>query len=139
MSLEPSNTLEKEVVESVENEELRLDRLAAFGRAMSDPIRIRMLGMLAAAAKEGRGCCGLPNLGVPASEDDSPGICVCEFTEVYGLGQSKVSYHLGKLREAGLVKEEKRGRWSFYSLDVEAADDLLGEAGAHLGLSAGDV
>ncbi|MGI8539429.1 MAG: ArsR/SmtB family transcription factor [Rubrobacteraceae bacterium] len=113
-------------------EEIRAEKLAAFGRAMSDPIRVKMLGMLAAAAKEGRGCCGLPNLGAPVGDDDSPGICVCEFVEVYGLGQSKVSYHLAKLKEAGLVKEEKRGRWSFYSLDIEAADGLLGEARAHL-------
>ncbi|MGH3089677.1 MAG: ArsR/SmtB family transcription factor [Rubrobacteraceae bacterium] len=112
--------------------ELRVERLVAFGRAMSDPIRVKMLGMLADAANDGRGCCGLPNLGAPV-EDGDGSVCVCEFTEVYGLGQSKVSYHLGKLREAGLVKEEKRGRWSFYSLDVEAAEDLLGEAGAHLG------
>ncbi len=121
-------------------EETRVEKLVAFGRAMSDPIRIRMLGMLAAAAKEGRGCCGLPNLGAPVGDDgdDSPGICVCEFVEVYGLGQSKVSYHLGKLREAGLVKEEKRGRWSFYSLDTGAAEDLLGEAGDYLGRGSGN-
>lgn len=132
MSVKQSNV---STVESIENEELRVGRFAAFGRAMSDPIRVKMLGMLAAAAKDGRGCCGLPNLGAPVDDDDSPGICVCEFVEVYGLGQSKVSYHLGKLKEAGLVKEEKRGRWSFYSLDVEAAEDLLDEAGAHLGWS----
>jgi hypothetical protein len=34
-------------------------------RALSDPIRVRMLGMLAAEAAEGRGCCGLPDLGAP--------------------------------------------------------------------------
>ena len=46
-------------------------------RALSDPIRVRMLGMLAAVAAEGRGCCGLPDLGAPVSgEEDSPGICV---------------------------------------------------------------
>lgn len=119
-------------VESVENEEARVGRLVAFGRAVSDPIRARMLGTLAAAANGGRGCCGLPSLGAPA-EDGDGSVCVCEFVEVFGLGQSKVSYHLGKLKEAGLVNEEKRGRWSFYSLDTEAADSLLGEAARHLG------
>ena len=48
------------------------------------------------------------------------------------MGQSKVSYHIRKLKDAGLVKEEKRGKWSFYSLDREAADVLLGEAVTHL-------
>lgn len=124
-------------VEALENEEARVGRLVAFGRAMSDPVRVKMLGMLSAAANEGRGCCGLPNLGVPA-EDGDGSVCVCEFSEVYGLGQSKVSYHLGKLREAGLVKEEKRGRWSFYSLDGEVARGLLDEASAHLGISFGE-
>lgn len=105
-----------------------VERLVAFGRALSDPIRVRMLGMLAA----GRGCCDLPDCGVP-SEDQDAGICVCEFERFFATGQSKVSYHLGKLKEAGLVREEKRGRWSFYSLDREAARSLLAGAENHLG------
>ena len=105
------------------------DRIVALGRALSDPIRVRMLGMIA----EGRSCCDLPDLGVPAEEEDK-GICVCEFEGYYGMGQSKVSYHLGKLKEAGLVREEKRGKWSFYSLDREAAGQLLVETGNHLGV-----
>jgi ArsR family transcriptional regulator, arsenate/arsenite/antimonite-responsive transcriptional repressor len=103
------------------------DRIVALGRALSDPIRVRMLKMIA----EGRSCCDLPDLGVPAEGEDR-GICVCEFEGYYGMGQSKVSYHLGKLREPGLVREERRGKWSFYSLDREAADQLLAEAGNHL-------
>jgi ArsR family transcriptional regulator, arsenate/arsenite/antimonite-responsive transcriptional repressor len=111
----------------------RVDHVVALGRALSDPIRVRMLGMLAAEAAEGRGCCGLPDLGAPVSgEGDSPGICVCEFEECFELGQSRVSYHMRKLKEAGLVREERRGRWSFYSLDREAARDLLADTGKHL-------
>ena len=102
-------------------------RLVALGRALSDPIRVRMLGMMAAAADAGRGCCGLPDLGVPAGEGDAA-ICVCEFQDRFGMGQSRVSYHVKKLKEAGLVREEKRGRWSFYSLDREIAGELLGGA-----------
>ena len=44
------------------------------------------------------------------------------------MGQSKISYHMRKLKDAGLVREERRGKWSFYSLDREAAGALLGEA-----------
>jgi DNA-binding transcriptional ArsR family regulator len=55
-------------------DEERAGRLAALGRALSDPIRVKMLGMLA----EGRGCCELPDCGVPAKDQDA-GICVCEF------------------------------------------------------------
>jgi ArsR family transcriptional regulator len=100
-----------------------VDRLVALGRALSDPIRVRMLGMMA----EGGGCCDFSGSGVPADEGEE-GICVCEFEEHFGMGQSKVSYHVRKLKDAGLVREEKCGKWSFYSLDREAAGELLGEA-----------
>jgi ArsR family transcriptional regulator, arsenate/arsenite/antimonite-responsive transcriptional repressor len=103
----------------------------ALGRALSDPIRVKMLGMMAEAAASGRGCCDLPELGVPASEGDV-GICVCEFEDRFGMGQSKVSYHMRKLKEAGLVWEERRGKWSFYSLERETAGRLLAEAGQAL-------
>jgi ArsR family transcriptional regulator len=108
--------------------EERVERIVALGRALSDPIRVRMIGMMA----EGRSCCDLPELGVPA-EDEDKGICVCEFEDYFGLGQSKVSYHVRKLKEAGLVREEKRGKWSFYSLDKESAAEIVGEAERHLG------
>jgi ArsR family transcriptional regulator, arsenate/arsenite/antimonite-responsive transcriptional repressor len=104
-----------------------VDRLVALGRALSDPIRVRMLGMMA----DGRGCCDFSGSGVPAEEADQ-GICVCEFEDHFGMGQSKVSYHVRKLKEAGLVREERRGKWSFYSIDREAARELLGEAEKHL-------
>ena len=107
----------------VEDEE-RVGRIVALGRALSDPIRVRMLGMMAG----GRGCCSLPDCGVPA-EDQDAGICVCEFEGYFGMGQSKVSYHMARLKEAGLVREEKRGKWSFYSLDSGAAERLAAEAG----------
>ncbi len=109
-------------------EAIRVERLVALGRALSDPIRVRMLGMMA----EGRSCCDLPDLGAPVDEG-SPGICVCEFEDYFGMGQSKVSYHVRKLKEAGIVREEKRGKWSFYSLDQEAVRGLLGEATEHFG------
>ena len=114
----------------------RVESIVALGRALSDPIRVRMLGMMADAAASGRGCCDLPDLGVPA-EDGDAGICVCEFEDRFGMGQSKVSYHMRKLKEAGLVREEKRGRWSFYSLEGEAARKLLGGLSEHLGTRAG--
>lgn len=113
----------------------RVEQLAAFGRAISDPIRVRMLGMMAEAASSGRGCCGLPNLGVPADEGEQ-GICVCEFQDRFSMGQSKVSYHVKKLKDAGLVLEEKRGKWAFYSLDRETARHLLDAAADHLGTGA---
>jgi ArsR family transcriptional regulator, arsenate/arsenite/antimonite-responsive transcriptional repressor len=104
-----------------------VERLVALGRALSDPIRVRMLSMMA----DGRSCCDFSDSGVPAGEGDE-GICVCEFEEHFGMGQSKVSYHMTKLKDAGLVHEERRGKWAFYSLDREAASGLLGEAADRL-------
>ncbi|QIN85221.1 metalloregulator ArsR/SmtB family transcription factor [Rubrobacter tropicus] len=106
-----------------------MERLVSLGRALSDPIRVEMLGMMSG----GRGCCSLPECGVPA-EDQDAGICVCEFEAYFGMGQSKVSYHLRKLKDAGLVTEEKRGRWSFYSLKRDTTRVLLAETAGHLGL-----
>ncbi len=130
-SYAPVPTLDSDA--SVKEE--RFARLAALGRALSDPIRVRMLGLMATAATEGRRCCDLPDLGVPASFENTedPGICVCEFEDIFGMGQSKVSYHVRKLKDAGLVWEERRGKWNFYSLDKEAVRKLLHETGEHLG------
>jgi ArsR family transcriptional regulator, arsenate/arsenite/antimonite-responsive transcriptional repressor len=126
VSREELGVVEENGVRRVGPEE-GVDRLVALGRALSDPIRVRMLGMMA----EGRGCCDFSGSGVPADEGDE-GICVCEFEDHFGMGQSKVSYHMRKLKDAGLVREERRGRWSFYSLDRGAARDLLADAEKHL-------
>ncbi len=115
-----------------ELKEREIGRLVALGRALSDPIRVRMLGMMSG----GRACCDLPDCGVP-TEDQDAGICVCEFERYFDMGQSKISYHLGKLKEAGLAHEEKRGRWSFYSLNREVAGQLLRNAEALLAVSGG--
>ena len=114
--------------------EMRVERLVALGRALSDPIRVRMLSMMA----EGRGCCDFSDSAAPAVEGEE-GICVCEFEEAFSMGQSKVSYHVRKLKDAGLILEEKRGKWSFYSLDRAAVRDLLGDAAGHLGTEAEPV
>ena len=100
-----------------------VDRLVALGRALSDPIRVRMLSMMA----DGRSCCDFSGSGVPTLEGEE-GICICEFEDKFSMGQSKISYHMKKLKDAGLVLEERRGKWSFYTLDREAAGELLGEA-----------
>jgi ArsR family transcriptional regulator len=97
--------------------------LARVAKALSDPIRLGMLDMMT----QGRGCCGLidpAERGVPGSGDPD-GICVCEFQEQFGLAQSKASYHLRVLKDAGLVTEETRGKWSFYAVDGESVADAL--------------
>jgi len=103
-------------------------RLAAAAAALSDPIRLRMLALMTAAQ-----CCRGPAAS-EASGGGPEGVCVCELQGLYGLAQSKVSYHLRVLREAGLVHETKRGKWGFYAVDRAAARAALAELGGLLGL-----
>jgi ArsR family transcriptional regulator len=43
--------------------------------------------------------------------------CVCELLEVFETSQPAISQHLRKLKDLGLVKEERRGQWIYYSLN----------------------
>ncbi|MFC0296440.1 ArsR/SmtB family transcription factor [Geobacillus jurassicus] len=42
--------------------------------------------------------------------------CVCELMEVFSSSQPAISQHLRKLKDAGLLQEERRGQWVYYSL-----------------------
>ena len=109
-------------------------RLARISRALSDPIRLGMLDVMT----QGRGCCGVIDpaaRGVPGAGDPE-GICVCEFQEQFGLAQSKASYHLRVLKDAGLVTEETRGKWSFYAVDRKRLGAALRELGRVAGIDA---
>lgn len=92
--------------------------LAGMARALSDPARARILLLLA----QGRACCEGLERQAPATTDD--GVSVCELEEMLGLRQSLVSYHLRVLKDAGLVRESRCGRWSYYALDREAVGRL---------------
>ncbi|MBE9193449.1 winged helix-turn-helix transcriptional regulator [Gloeocapsopsis crepidinum LEGE 06123] len=45
-------------------------------------------------------------------------LCVCELCDVLGITQSKLSFHLKTLKEAGLVRSRQEGRWIYYSLNL---------------------
>ena len=86
---------EKEAVETAR-------ALAALG----DPVRLRIVSLLAAAP--GGSACG------------------CELESPLGLSQPTVSHHLRILREAGLVKGYREGRWVHYRVVSERLDELRG-------------
>ncbi|WP_010648636.1 ArsR/SmtB family transcription factor [Oceanobacillus massiliensis] len=48
---------------------------------------------------------------------DHHACCVCEFVEIFKTSQPSISQHLRKLRDIGLVKEERKGQWIFYSVN----------------------
>lgn len=71
--------------------------LARGFHALGDPVRLRVLSMLAAT---------------PDGE-----ICVCDFVAPLGKSQGTVSHHLKILSDVGLVHGDRRGKWVWYSLD----------------------
>ena len=46
-------------------------------------------------------------------------LCVCELCDILNESQPKVSRHLAKLRDIGLVKDERKGQWIFYYLNMQ--------------------
>lgn len=65
--------------------------------ALSDETRIAIVAMLRAGER-----------------------CVCELMDELGAAQSRLSFHLRVLKEAGLVTDRREGRWSYYTLVPEA-------------------
>ena len=51
--------------------------------------------------------------------------CVCEFVAIFKMSQPAISQHLRKLRDIELVKEERRGKWVFYSINEDHEDFLF--------------
>jgi ArsR family transcriptional regulator, arsenate/arsenite/antimonite-responsive transcriptional repressor len=49
--------------------------------------------------------------------------CVCELQSALDAYQSRLSFHLKVLKDAGLVVDRKEGRWSYYALDVERFEE----------------
>jgi ArsR family transcriptional regulator len=50
--------------------------------------------------------------------------CVCELQDVLDAAQSRLSFHLKTLKDAGLVIDRREGRWIYYSLNREALDEI---------------
>lgn len=84
--------------------EAEAEALARDFSALGDPVRLRLLSMLASA---------------PAGE-----ACVCELVEPLDRSQPTVSHHLKVLADAGLITGEKRGRWVWYRPVPERFADL---------------
>ncbi|MHB0886862.1 MAG: ArsR/SmtB family transcription factor [Bacillota bacterium] len=85
--------------------------------ALSDPIRLKVLDLLAAGRDQA--CCSPDNPAVPA------GVCACDVLGHLDMSPSKLSYHLKELSDAGLISEAKRGRWIYYTINREALSEFL--------------
>ena len=56
--------------------------------------------------------------------------CVCDLTDLLATGQSCLSFHLKTLKDAGILKDRREGRWVYYSLNPEAVEELERFVGA---------
>jgi ArsR family transcriptional regulator, arsenate/arsenite/antimonite-responsive transcriptional repressor len=50
--------------------------------------------------------------------------CVCELTDTLDAAQSRLSFHLRVLKDAGVVRDRKDGRWVYYELDPEVFEEM---------------
>ena len=71
-----------------------MEELVSIFKALSDETRLRIIKLL----EEGE-------------------LCVCDITAALDMVQPKVSFHLSALKEAGLIKDRRQGKWAHYSLN----------------------
>lgn len=76
------------------------ERLAALCKALGDPVRLRLLSIIAASSET----------------------CVCDLIGTFSVSAPTISHHLKVLRDNGLVTSERRGTWVFY----RACPDTVG-------------
>ena len=79
----------------------RLARAAVLFHALSDETRLEIMHMLRHGER-----------------------CVCELMDELDAAQSRLSFHLRVLKDAGLVSDRKEGRWSYYAIVPDALAEL---------------
>lgn len=50
--------------------------------------------------------------------------CVCDLTDMLDTGQSRLSFHLKTLKDAGILQDRPEGRWVYYSLNSEVIKEV---------------
>jgi len=75
-------------------------KASAVFHALSDPTRIELIRRLSSGEQ-----------------------CVCELTEAMKTGQSRLSFHLKVLKDAGLIQDRREGRWMYYALNEAAFEE----------------
>lgn len=79
-------------------------RIAPVLKALADPVRLRLLSIVASHA-DGEAC-------------------VCDLNDAFDLSQPTISHHLKVLHEVGLLDRSKRGVWVYYAVRRDALADL---------------
>jgi ArsR family transcriptional regulator len=78
-------------------------RAATLFHALSDDIRLEVVALLLHGER-----------------------CVCDLMEALDMAQSRLSWHLKTLSDAGIISGRKEGRWVYYSLNVAALTEARG-------------
>ena len=78
-----------------------LKRAADLFHALSDPTRLGIIEQLRGGEQ-----------------------CVCDLTDILETGQSRLSFHLKTLKDAGLLRDRRQGRWIYYSLEPHAIAEI---------------
>src|SRR6186997_2335674 len=89
------------------------ERIAPLLKALGDPVRLRLLSLVASHA------------GGEA--------CVCDLNDAFELSQPTISHHLKVLHEVGLLDRSKRGVWVYYRVRAEALADVGALIGGAVG------
>jgi len=85
------------------------EQLAPLLKALADPVRLRLLSLVAAHA-DGEAC-------------------VCDLNDAFELSQPTISHHLKVLHEVGLLDRSKRGTWVYYRIRTEVLSGVAGLLG----------
>src|SRR3954452_8490151 len=80
-------------------------RIAPLLKGLADPVRLRLLSLVASHA-DGEAC-------------------VCDLNDAFDLSQPTISHHLKQLHEAGVLDRDKRGVWVYYRVNTAALGDLV--------------
>ncbi len=99
-----SNQLDLRRVNAVALDEAECVPLAQMFKALGDPVRLRLLSLIASHA------------GGEA--------CVCDISGTFDLSQPTISHHLKSLRSAGLIDCDRRGTWVYYRVIPTALQQL---------------
>lgn len=78
-----------------------LTRLAEVFHALSDPTRLGVVDLLRGGER-----------------------CVCELVDELDTAQSRLSFHLRVLKEAGILMDRRDGRWMYYRLNPDRVEEL---------------
>ena len=91
----------------------RAERVAPLLKALADPVRLRLVSIVAAS--------------------EGGEACVCDLNDAFELSQPTISHHLKLLHDAGLLDREKRGVWVYYRVNAPALGDLAALLGGVTG------